>query len=274
MGKILAIGEALIVFKELWDSTSEFFSKSVPNDFYKMMDKAAFLTSEFLGIDSYGNFSDKTEKIAEAIMNLSCLVIWGVLLFFGFKSLFAYFLSKKTDIPWKFFIRMIIFGVLANASFFICYTGVFLTENCTEYIRSYVGADNVSFSFLEKYEKSDIDDEEEVDVYVTDALISVFIYFSTFFTAVCLAGRYILIKVLILLSPVFFVLGGLRCGEKIFFGWCRSFFSLLFMQVLLCVALGIFSFSGMRSELFSQILCCAILLVFCRNIFGFLKLSY
>ena len=176
MGRALAFGEVIIIIKELWEGASDIFSENVPGELYDVMDKMTFLTSKFLAIDSSGEFLDKTNNIAEAIMGLANLFIWGVLLFSGFKSLFSYFLSKKVEMPWKFFIRMIVFGVFANASFFICYTGVFLTENCTEYIRSYVGESNISFSFLEYYVGGEIEDsdEEETDIYTVDVLISIF----------------------------------------------------------------------------------------------------
>jgi len=273
MSKASDISEMLIVVKEIWESASGFFSEAGLDDLYEVMDKTAFLTSKFLEIGANGEFLDETQKIAEAILNLSNLVIWGVLLFFGFKSLFSYFLSKKVDVPWKFFIRMIVFGVFANASFFICYTGVFLAENCTDYIRSYVGEDKISFSFLEEYSGGEIDsDEEEIDAYTLDSLVTGFIYFSTFVTAVCLGGRYILIKVLMLLSPIFFILGGLKCSEKIFYKWCKCFIVLLFMQIFFCSVLGIFNSLSDGNKLVLQILICSTMLILSKNIFCFLNL--
>ena len=35
MGKAIAIGEIIFILKEMWDSTSDFFMESIPNDFYK-----------------------------------------------------------------------------------------------------------------------------------------------------------------------------------------------------------------------------------------------
>lgn len=274
MGKALALGEAIIVLKELWDSTSDLFIKLMPTNFYKMLDEVAFLNCDFLGVGSGGNILDNTKKIADAVIGLSNLVVWGILIIYSLKILFGYFISKRFDTPWKFFVRMIIFGVLSNAAFFICYTGIFFSENCTEYIRSYVGENQTSFNILEEYV---IDDNiQELDgvgsSYSFEALITILIYVFTLFVGICLCMRYILIKLLILLSPIFFVLGGFKSSEKIFFCWCKVFFSLIFAQVLYCIVIAIINFVNLDDKLFSQFFIFSILLFVCKNIMSFFKL--
>ncbi len=278
MNKIVAIVEALDCLKGLWNSTSELLAEVMPNNFYELMDKFAFLNANFLYIESSGKFLDKTQNIANAIMNLSNFVIWGILLFFGFKSLFSYFISQKVDVPWKMFIRIIIFGVLANSAFFICYSGVFFAENCTNYIRGYVGESNTSFAFLEEcVDKNDFDtekdEESQLNIYTVDALISLFIFFSSFLLSVFLCGRYILLRVLILLSPVSFLVCGIKDGERIFIRWCKGFCSLLFMQAFFAVSLGIVNFTNIKDDTMFGILVCALLLLFNKFVFRFLKLS-
>lgn len=268
--------EILVVGKEIVDSVSDLVSDVMPNDFCDTLNELAFLNADFLGIASNGSFQGKIQNISYAIRNLSNVLIWGILLFVGFKCVFSYFISKKEEIPWKFFVRMIIFGILANSSMFICYTGVFFAENCTDYIREYVGKNNTSFSFLESYfEKTEeLDDEESVDVYTFDVLTSIFLYFSSFFMAICLGARFILIKSLILLSPLFFIAGGSKSCEKIFFKWCKMFFCLMFLQIIFCVVLGVTKFAIHGNDSVSSILVCSVLLIFCKNIISFLKLSY
>lgn len=268
--------EILIAGKEIIDSFSDLMVEAMPDNFCDVLNELAFLNADFLGIASNGTLQGKLQDVAYAIKNLSNLLIWGILLFVGFKCVFSYFISKKEEVPWRFFVRMIIFGILANSSIFICYTGVFLTENCTEYIREYSGKNNISFSFLEEYfEKTDeLNEEENMDIYTFDALVSSFIYFSSFFTAICLGARFILIKSLILLSPLFFIAGGSKSSEKIFFKWCKIFFSLIFLQIIFCAVLGVTKFAIKGDDLISSVLVCGILLVFCKNIISFLKLSY
>lgn len=276
MGKAIAIGEAVIVAKEILEEFSGFFSNLIPNDFYKLLDQITFLNAKFLAIGSNGKILDDTEKIASAVMNLSNFVIWGILLFYGFKSLFGYFISKRIDIPWKFFVRIIIFGVLANASFFICYTGVFFAENCTDYIRSYIGEKNASFSCLEDYiSESDLEDGEgDENGYTFNEIMSIFTYIGTFFISICLGARYILVKVLILFSPVFFVFGGFKDSEKLFFCWCKKFASLIFAQVFVCAILGTINLCNSDNKFLSQILICGMLFLGSKNIARFLNLSY
>lgn len=267
MEKILAIGEALEIFKSIWDSTSEFFYELVPRNFYDLMDKMAFLTSDFLAIGSNGKILDNSKKIAEAMVNLSNFIVWGILIFYAFKSLFGYFLSKRVESPWKLFVRMIVFGILANASFFICYTGIFFVENFTEYIREYVGEEKVSFSCLKEFileEKIEIE-EGNNKLYTFEAMMSVFIYFSTFLLAIFLGSRYILIKVLILFSPIFFVLGGFKGSENLFFYWGKKFLYLLMAQIVLTVILSVVNLCSFSYDGVSQILVCSMLFLMCKN---------
>jgi len=273
MSKILSIGEAIIVIKEIFNSVSELFSEFVPSNFFELMDKMAFLSLDFLGFGSNGEILDKGFIIGEAIMKLSNFLIWGLLIFYGFRSLFSYFLSKKVDVPWKMFIRIVVFGILANSAFFICYTGAFFTENCTEYMRSYAGKDNISFSVYESYINiEEVEDDNEI--YTFDALISIFIYFSTFFVCICLGARYLFVKILILLSPIFFILGGFKYSEKIFFAWCKKILILFFLQFIFSIGLAIIEFANYDGDLITAILICAFNIFLCRNILKFLKLSY
>ena len=283
MDKILIIGEAIMVLKETWNSASDIFSKAIPNNFYEIINSLLFLTCKNIGIGANGSFIDKTQKLASSIMGLCSIIMWAVLLFYGFRSLFAYFLSKKVDMPWKTFIRLIVFGILANSAFFISYTGVYFVENITEYIKQSVGEKNVSFSFLEEYiQENDVEenvenlDEEESsnNIYTVDALISLFTYFSSFLVAVCLGGRYVLIKFLILFSPIFFIFGGFKFTEKIFFAWCKKFLLLLFLQIFFASFLAFCNLHDKGNDLISQFLICGMLLVICKNIIFFLKLSH
>lgn len=274
MDKIIAAGELFSALKDFFTSISDSFSGSIPNNFYEMMNKMAFLTSEILSIDSNGKIFDKSYGLATSITNLANIVIWGILIFYGFKSMFAYFISKKPDIPWKFFIRMIVFGILANSSFFICYTGIFFAENFTEYLRRGVGEYDISFNFLEECTANDeLNCDEEKSIYDFDVLISVFLYFFTFFTALCLGGRFILIKVLILISPIFFVFGGFKESEKLFVKWCKTFAGLIFFQILICIILGVSRFCSFGDILSSKVFACALLLLSCKSIVNFFKLS-
>lgn len=283
MDKIIAVGEAVMVLKELWNSASDLFSKVVPDNFYEVINSLLFLTCRTLGLGSSGNFIDKTQKLASSIMNLSSIVTWGILLFYGFKSLFAYFLSKRVDMPWKFFIRLIIFGILANSAFFISYTGVYFVENITGYIKESVGEEKASFSFLREYfeennleeDIEDLEEEENKDKVCTiNALISLFTYFSSFFLAICLGGRYIFIKSLILFSPIFFIFGGFKSTEKIFFTWCKNFSILIFLQIFFEIILIVCNLHNEDNNLVSQMLICGMLLIMSKNIISFLKLSY
>lgn len=274
MSKITAIAEFAIVAGEVVDTVSDFFSETVSSEFFKMLNDFAFLNAKFLGINEKGKFFDGTEVILRGVLNLTSVFLWGILLFFCFKSIFSYFLSKKVDIPWKIFVRGVVFWILANASTFICFSGIFFAENLTEYIREYVGKKVVTFEIIEE-NIVDIEpsDDEEVDVFDFNKLLSVFVYFSSFALSISLGIRYLIIKALIILSPIFFCFGIIKSTEKIFFLWGKMFLGLVFLQFIYAVILGIVSNINFGATLYFNVLICAMEILFCKGIFSFLKLS-
>ena len=240
MGKLESITAIILAGKEVFEGVADFFKVSISGDFYKSLDKITFLTNETLGLSSSGSIIDATKSIGEAVCSLSNIVIWAFLLVYGFCSLFQYFLSKKVTVPWKMFIRSIVFLAFVNAAFFICYTLVFFTENITEYIVSYSG-DDISFAFFDN-DNMKIDKEiEEIDVLDMDDLMKLSSYFFLFAFSIILGMRFLLIKTIIIFSPIILCFGCFELTEKVFFKVGVLFLKLLFYQVFITVVLEILS---------------------------------
>lgn len=240
MGKVEAIAAIAFSGKEIIEGIFDFFKKSVSSDFYNSLDKLTFLTNSSLGLSETGSIVDDSRVFGEAICNLSNIVIWGILLIYGFLLLFQYFLSKKIEIPWKMFIRAIIFLVFANAAFFICYSLVFFAENITEYIREFTGG-GIDFSVLNNDTIKIKESMEEMNVFNMEDLMKITSYFLIFILSITLGMRFILIKAMIIFSPVIFCLGCFDLTEKIFFKIGALFIKLIFYQVFIVVILGVFS---------------------------------
>lgn len=266
MSKVGVIAEWAIVINEVLETVSGLFSEAVSKDFYKMLNEITFLTVKFLGMNNAGDFVGETKVIADAIKNLSSVFLWGCFLFYGFNCLFSYFISKKVDWPWKAFIRAVIFTVLINASSFICFSGVFFSENITGYLREYVGEDIINFEIFEPV-FSDININEDSDVFNFEVFISIFSYFSLFMISVLLAARFLILKILILTLPLFLSFGALKCTEKIFFVWGKCFFGMLFLEIIICLMLFVLSTQPIGNTVFSHILICAMQFLLSKIIF-------
>lgn len=240
MGKLETVIATGITIKEGVNEILDLFDISISSKYYESLDTLTFLDSKILGLGSDGKIIDSTKIIGEAIYNLSNLVIWGIIIYYLFLSLFSYFLSKKVEMPWQIFIRNVICGVLINASFFICYSAVYLTENATCYITESCGG-NTSFAYLEdkSYELDMVVNEEIENVFIMDELIKIAMYISLLFLNIVTGIRFIVIKLFILFSPLIFALGCSKSTEKTMFKLITMFIKLLVYQIIIAVILEI-----------------------------------
>lgn len=241
MGKIGEIAAIAVGVKEVFGEIASFFESSISGEYYEVLDKLTFLTGKILGFNSNGNIVDETYSLAETTKILSNFCIWGILLFYLFLSLFGYFLSKKVEVPWNVFIRTIIFGILINASFFICYSAVYFTENVTEAI---MGNEEISFLHLEDMSEDlelILDEElEEIDVFYSGSLEKISFYLLIFFFCVLAGARFLVLKILIIGSPIIFAFGCTKHTEKIFVYCVKKFLMLLNFQIIVAILLNIF----------------------------------
>ena len=241
MSKLDGIIEGIIAAKEIIGGISDFFSTSISPGFYSNLDSLTFLTNKTLGLDLTAGVIDSTKSLGECVSSLCIVVLFGVLLFYGFCSLFQYFFSKQIDIPWKMFIRLVVFFALSNMAVLICYTTVFFTENITEYIISSCDKE-ISFSMFEvnQYDLEIEEKIEEIDVFSMEDLLKVSSYILIFMLAIVMGCRFILIKIIIIFSPILFIFGGLKITEKIFFKSSILFLKLLSYQIIVAIILAIF----------------------------------
>lgn len=267
MEKIEAIVAIGMGIKEILGEVVNFFGTSIPNGYYDTLDLLTFLNCETIGFSSDGRIIDSTNVIYEAIYGLSNFVVWGILLFYLFFSLFGYFLSQKIVIPWENFIRLIICGVLINSSLFICFSAVYFTENATDYIIEFCGGET-SFSYF-KDMSGDMDiiiDEELENDFSIDGLIKFVTYILMFCFNIASGARFILVKTFVVFSPIVFALGCNKNTEKILIKLFSFFIKLLVYQVVVAVILEVVSRLNINSSETLRIIVLSTMVIFIRFI--------
>lgn len=247
--KLVEIGAVVL---QVFQSVQELFEKNNSNDVLSVGDSLMFLTTKTLGFSSSGSLNGNFAKIGNAILQISELCLIAIVLFFAFRCLFSYLVYKKQVLPWRFFIRIIVVGILAMGAYYLCFGAVFFTENITGYIRSYLGEENISFEILNKrVEKLDFKmtgEEEVINLADTDNVINICAHFSTVFVSISMGIRYFLLEILILFSPVFILFAGFEDTQPIFMWWLKVFGVLLSCQLFIAVLLGVFSFQTFNSD--------------------------
>ena len=151
------------------------------------------------------------------------------------------FTYERTENPFQFVFKCIIFGICMNCSFFIIEQILDLNNNVCSLIKG-IGEDlwgkDICFTSLitEINENLSIN-KNNLDIFTLDGLIKGTLTISLLNLVFSYSLRYILIKVFILLSPFAFLSLTVNSISHFFKAWYRSFFSLLFIQLIVSIVL-------------------------------------
>lgn len=212
---------------------------SIDNNVYTVLDDLTFISSDIIN-DSY------FEKIlgtsaSNGILLISNSLLFGFLLYYSIKYLFAYFTYKQAEKPSQFIFKAIIFGICINFSYFFIGEILDFISNISLAIRG-IGEDlfhkNICFSELILEINNNIYiDSSSIDVFSLDGLIKASLTMSLLNLVFTYSFRYIMIKIFILLTP-FAILSLILENTSWFFkAWSRNLFSLLFIQVIVSIVL-------------------------------------
>ena len=212
---------------------------SIDNNLYSTFDKITFINSDILKDNYFRNiFGTSTTN---GILLIANSLLIGILLFYAVKYMMSNFTYERTENPFQFVFKCIIFGICMNCSFFIIEQILDLNNNVCSLIKG-IGEDlwgkDICFTSLitEINENLSIN-KNNLDIFTLDGLIKGTLTISLLNLVFSYSLRYILIKVFILLSPFAFLSLTVNSISHFFKAWYRSFFSLLFIQLIVSIVL-------------------------------------
>lgn len=159
--------------------------------------------------------------------------------------------------PSSFIIKLIIFGIFMNFSFFLMDLLLDLNSNISLAIRS-LGESlfnkNISFSELINTINTNMSiSSSSINIFTIDGLIKGTLTLSLLSLVLSYSFRYIMIKVFILISPFAIFSLCLNNTSWFFKAWFRNIFSLLFIQNIVSIVLLIlFSMDFSSDNLFTK----------------------
>lgn len=224
------IGTINTIFENLFSS--------IDGNLYKILDELVFVNKDVLS-DKY---FDKLFGVSSTngILLIANSLIIGFLLYYAAKFLMSNFTYEKVENPMAFMFKCIIFGICMNSSFFLIEQILNLNFNISELIRT-LGYDlfgkNISFSELINEINGNLDVDTSIDIFTLDGLIKGTLTVSLLNLVFSYSLRYVMIKILVLLSPFAFLSLSLENTAHFFKSWYRSLFSLLFVQILVAIVL-------------------------------------
>lgn len=212
---------------------------SIDSNLYKVLDDLVFINSDILN-DKYFNKLLGTST-ANGILLIANSLLIGFLLYYAGKYMLTNFTYEKIENPFQFTFKCIIFGICMNSSFFIIEQILNINFNVCSLIKG-IGEDlwgkNICFTELITEINSNLSiNKNNINVFTIDGLIKGTLTVSLLNLVFSYSLRYIMIKILVLISPFAFLSLTLNNTSHFFKSWYRSLFSLLFVQLVVSIVL-------------------------------------
>ena len=180
---------------------------SIDNSVYDTLDELAFIDNSIFQDAYFGKIFGQGAQYGLLVIANSLLL--AVCLYYCFKLIYSRFSGSPIEKPYQFVFKLLIFGVFINFSFFICDFFIYFNSIISALIRQVgemVFGEVISFSSLVENLNSIITiDSTNFNVFSFDGIIRSFVSASFINLLFSYALRYIMVKVLMLLTPFAFL---------------------------------------------------------------------
>ena len=228
---------------------------SIDNNLYSLLDELTFIDSDILN-DKY--FQDILGTSASSgILLIANTLLFAFILYYSIKYLLSHLTYDRIDKPSSFVIKMILYAICMNSSFFIIQLFIDLMSNISLVIRS-IGEDlfqeSICFSSLITNINASISvDTASLNIFTIDGLIKGVLSISLLNLVFSYSLRYIFIKVFVLITPFAFLSLILSNTSWFFKAWLKNLFALLFIQIIVSlILLLMFSVDFSNTDLFNK----------------------
>ncbi len=228
---------------------------SIDNNLYSILDEITFINSDILTDANFEKlFGTSTSN---GILLIANSLLLGFILYYAFKYLMSHITYNRVSSPFSFIIKIILFGICMNFSFFIVQFILDLNSNISLAIRS-LGENlfdkKICFSELINIINTNIAvDTNSLNIFSLDGLIKSTLSISLLSLVFSYSLRYIMVKVFVLLAPFAFISLSLDNTSWFFKSWLKNLFSLLFIQIIVSLVLLIlFSLDYSSTNLFNK----------------------
>ena len=228
---------------------------SIDNNLYSVLDEITFIDSNILNNQNFERLFGTTTSNGILLIANSLLV--GFILYYGFKYLMSHITFHKIDHPFSFIIKIVLFGICMNFSFFILEMVLDLNSNVSLAIKE-IGESlfdkEICFSELINTINTNIAiNSSSLNIFSIDGLIKSTLSISLLSLVFSYSLRYIMVKVFVLLAPFAFISLSLDSTSWFFKSWFKNLFSLLFIQIIVSLVLLIlFSLDYSSTNLFNK----------------------
>lgn len=235
---------------------SNLFS-SLDNNLYAILDDLTFIDKDIYENNFFSILTSSSPTTG--ILLISNSLVLGFLIFYSIKLLISNFcVISNLEKPSQFIFKLIICTFLMNFSFYFCDLLIQFTSLLSSSIRAfgeYIFKCNIDFTTLVNKINVILLFNSSIDIFSLDGILKSVISIGFFNLIFTYSLRFIMIQVLILLSP-FASISLCHNSTSFFFkSWLRCFISLLFVQILVAIILlATFTILPSYTSLLSKIL--------------------
>lgn len=227
-----------IIKNAINDILSQIYS-SIDNNLYSILDSLTFIDTSILDNDYLLKILGTSHT--EGILLLCNSLFLGFLIYYAANYLMSHFTISKVDSPAQFIFKSIIFLIFMNSSLFICSQIINIISISSSFVL-YLGETTfnktVSFtSFINTLNETSYNTTNSLDIFSFSGIIKSFINYGLLNILFSFSLRYIMVQILVLISPFAFLSLVNSSSEWFFKSWLRSFVSLLLLQVLVALIL-------------------------------------
>lgn len=241
-----------LIIKTINTIFSNIFS-SIDNSIYENLDNLAFINSDILSNTYFAKLLGSNGKTG--LLLLSDALLLGFMVYYVARFYYSNIVEISIEKPSQFLFKVLIFALFVNFSYFILEQILNISNLVTlaiQEIGSSITKNEVSFSqLIVVLNKTLSINTGEFNIFSFDGIIKSFVTFGLVNLLLSYSLRYILLQVLLLLSP-FSILSLISNSTSWFFKiWIKSLFSLIVIQVfVLLVIIVIFCINSSNKILF------------------------
>lgn len=234
---ILGTSEIISIVLEVINSIGSNLISSIDENIFPLLDKLVFIDSS---IFSSGDKFNKllTGSPTHGVLILANCLFTAFVLYYAGRLIISNLTLSPIESPPKFFMRAFLSGVAMNYSLSICKFLIYSTSLISSFFCEL--GENIfgqKISFVTLIASLDNNVINSLDILSLNGILSTILSISSFALIMNFAFRYILVEVLIILSPFAILCTSNNSTEGIFKSWFKSLLSLLILQVIISVML-------------------------------------
>lgn len=209
---------------------------SIDNTIFSLLDKIIFINSDI----TETNYLEKImgHNVNTGLLILANSLLVAFVLYYAIRRFTAFFNGQEIENPYKFIIRAIFICIFMNFSLSICSGIIAFSYEISNFICG-LGNNifNKSISFSSLINELNGVSSGNFNIFSIDGILTSMLSISSISLMITFTFRYIIAKVLILLSPFAFLCLLNKTTSGFFRSWLKSFISLLILQIVISIIL-------------------------------------